>query len=218
MADQKLPAEVRTDFGKGAARQARRANMIPAVIYGHGAEAIHILLPAKATTLAVRTPNALLTLEIDGEDHLALVKDIQRNPIKQIVQHLDLLTVRRGEKVEVDVAIHIEGEPALETTYNLETTTLLVEAEATHLPETLTVSIEGREIGEHVYAADVTLPNGVTLVTDPETLVVNLMAPVVQDLGETEDEATDDDTEATSEGATAADADADAVITDADEQ
>ncbi|KNC18762.1 50S ribosomal protein L25 [Arthrobacter sp. RIT-PI-e] len=216
MADQKLPAQVRTDFGKGAPRQARRAEVSPAVIYGPGAAPPHVLLPAKATTLAVRTANALLTLDVDGEDHLALVKDIQRNPIKQIVQHLDLLTVRRGEKVEVDVTIHVEGEPALETTYNLETTTLLVEAEATHLPETLTVSIEGREIGEHVYASDVTLPSGVTLVTDPETLVVNLMAPVVQDLGETE--ASDDDTEAIAEGATAGDADADAVVTDADEK
>jgi len=216
MADQKLPAQVRTDFGKGAARQARRAEMIPAVIYGHGAEPLHVLLPSKATTLAVRTANALLTLDVDGEDHLALVKDIQRNPIKQIVQHLDLLTVRRGEKVEVDVTIHVEGEPAPETTWNLDNTTLLVEAEATHLPETLTVSIEGREIGEHIYASDVTLPSGVTLVTDPETLVVNLMAPVVQDLGDTE--ATDEDTEATSEGATAGDADADAVVTDADEK
>ncbi|WDF34260.1 50S ribosomal protein L25/general stress protein Ctc [Arthrobacter agilis] len=216
MSEQKLAAHVRTEFGKGAARQARRANMIPAVIYGHGAEPIHVLLPAKATTLAVRTPNALLTLDVDGEDHLALVKDIQRNAIKQIVEHLDLLTVRRGEKVEVDVTIHVEGEPTPDTTWNLETTTLLVEAEATHLPETLTVTIEGRGIGEHIYASDVVLPQGVSLVTDPETLVVNLMAPVVQDLGDSEE--TDVDPEAISEGATAPDADKDAVITDADEQ
>ncbi|KQO01858.1 MULTISPECIES: 50S ribosomal protein L25/general stress protein Ctc [Arthrobacter] len=216
MTDQKLAAHVRTEFGKGAARQARRANMIPAVIYGHGADPIHVLLPAKATTLAVRTANALLTLDVAGEDHLALVKDIQRNPIKQIVEHLDLLTVRRGEKVEVDVAIHIEGEPAADVVSNLEASTVLVEAEATHLPETLTVSIEGREVGQHVLASDIVLPQGVTLLTDPETLIVNLMPPVVQDLGETPE--TDDDVEGTSEGATAADADADAVITDADEQ
>lgn len=216
MSEQKLPAQVRTEFGKGSARQARRANMIPAVIYGHGADPIHVLLPAKATTLAVRTANALLTLDVAGEDHLALVKDIQRNPIKQIVEHLDLLTVRRGEKVEVDVAIHIEGEPAADVVSNLEASTVLVEAEATHLPETLTVSIEGREVGQHVLASDIVLPQGVTLLTDPETLIVNLMPPVVQDLGETPE--TDDDVEGTSEGATAADADADAVITDADEQ
>ncbi|MEC5200172.1 large subunit ribosomal protein L25 [Arthrobacter sp. PL16] len=216
MSEQKLAAHVRTEFGKGAARQARRANMIPAVIYGHGAEAIHILLPSKATTLAVRTPNALLTLDINGEDHLALVKDIQRNQLKRIVEHLDLLTVRRGEKVQVDVAIHVEGETLPDVVSNLETNTVLVEAEATHLPETLTVSIEGHNIGEHVYASDIVLPEGVTLLTDPETLIVNVMAPTVQDLGEGDE--TDAATEGTSEGATAAHGDADAVITDADEK
>jgi large subunit ribosomal protein L25 len=216
MSEQKLAAHVRTEFGKGAARQARRANMIPAVIYGHGAEAIHVLLPSKATTLAVRTPNALLTLDINGEDHLALVKDIQRNQLKRIVEHLDLLTVRRGEKVQVDVAIHVEGETLPDVVSNLETNTVLVEAEATHLPETLTVSIEGHNIGEHVYASDIVLPEGVTLLTDPETLIVNVTAPTVQDLGEGDE--TDAATEGTSEGATAAHADADAVITDADEK
>ena len=109
MAEQNLAAEVRTEFGKGVARRARIDNLIPAVIYGHGAEPIHIPLPAKATTLAVRTSNALLNLNINGEQHLALVKDIQRNPIKQIVEHLDLLTVRTGEKVTVDVPVHVTG-------------------------------------------------------------------------------------------------------------
>ncbi len=216
MSEQKLSAHVRTEFGKGAARRARQANMIPGVVYGHGADPIHVLLPSKATTLAVRTANALLTLDIEGADHLALVKDIQRDPIKQIVEHLDLLTVRRGEKVEVDVAIHVEGEPAPEVVSNLEASTVLVEADATRLPEALTVSIEGRQIGEHVFASDIELPSGVTLLTDPETLVVNLMAPVVQDLGDVEE--TDVDTEAVAEGATAPDADQDAVITDADER
>jgi large subunit ribosomal protein L25 len=216
MSEQKLAAHVRTEFGKGSARQARRANMIPAVIYGHGADPIHILLPAKATTLAVRTPNALLTLDINGEDHLALVKDIQRNQLKRIVEHLDLLTVRRGEKVQVDVAIHVEGEPAADVTFNLEANTVLVEADATHLPETLTVNIEGRGVGEHIHASDIELPQGVTLLTEAETLIVNLMAPTVQDLGETPE--TDADVEGTSEGATAGHADADAVITDADEK
>lgn len=209
MSEQKLAAQVRTEFGKGSARRARRANMIPAVVYGHGADPIHVLLPSKATTLAVRTPNALLTLDVEGEDHLALVKDIQRNAIKQIVEHLDLLTVRRGEKVEVDITVHVEGEAAPDVASNLEASTVLVEADATRLPESITVSIEGRQIGEHVFASDITLPDGVTLLTDPETLVVNLMAPTVQDLGET-DEA---DSEAAAEGATAGDADS---TTDAD--
>ncbi|AUZ88606.1 50S ribosomal protein L25 [Arthrobacter agilis] len=216
MSEQKLAAHVRTEFGKGAARQARRANMIPAVVYGHGADPIHVLLPAKATTLAVRTANALLTLDIDGEDHLALVKDIQRNPLKQIVEHLDLLTVRRGEKVQVDVAIHVEGEPAADVVSNLEANTVLVEANATDLPETLTVSIEGRTVGQHVHASDIVLPSGIVLLVDADTLIVNLSGETEQDLGETPE--SDADTEGTSEGATAADADADAVITDADEQ
>ena len=109
MSEQKLAAELRTEFGKGYARRARMANLIPAVIYGHGAEPIHVTLPAKATTLAVRTPNALLSLDINGEGHLALVKDVQRDPIKQIIEHIDLLTVRKGEKVTVDVPVHVAG-------------------------------------------------------------------------------------------------------------
>ena len=186
MSEQKLPAEVRNEFGNGAARQARRANKIPAVIYGHGGDPLHVLLPAKATTLAVRTPNALLTLEVDGTEHLALAKDIQRNPLKQIIEHIDLLTVRRGEKVEVDVTIHIEGEAAHEVVVNLESNTVLVEAEATHLPESLTVNIEGRQVGEHIHASDIQLPAGTRLLVDADTLIVNLAAPTVQDLGEAE--------------------------------
>jgi large subunit ribosomal protein L25 len=201
MSEQKLPAEVRSEFGKGAARQARRANMIPAVIYGHGVDPLHVLLPAKATTLAVRTPNALLTLEVDGQEHMALAKDIQRNPLKQIIEHIDLLTVRRGEKVEVDVTIHIEGEAAPEVVVNLESNTVLVEAEATHLPESLTVNIEGRQIGEHIHASDIELPAGTRLLIDADTLIVNLSAPTVQDLGESE--APVEGTEAAAEGATA---------------
>ncbi|AXJ10394.1 50S ribosomal protein L25/general stress protein Ctc [Arthrobacter sp. PM3] len=178
MSEQKLAAEVRTEFGKGYARRARMANLIPAVIYGHGAEPIHITLPAKATTLAVRVPNALLTLDINGEQHLALVKDIQRNPIKQIVEHLDLLTVRTGEKVTVDVPVHVTGEAAPGTVQNLELTVVSVEAEATHLPTAIEVSIEGRGAGEHVHASDLVLPKGVALLADPEALVVNISEAV----------------------------------------
>ena len=112
MSEQKLAAEVRTEFGKGFARRARMANLIPAVIYGHGAEPIHITLPAKATTLAVRTANALLSLDVNGEEHLALVKDVQRDPIRQIIEHIDLLTVIKGEKVTVDIPVHLVGELA----------------------------------------------------------------------------------------------------------
>lgn len=179
MSEQKLAAELRTEFGKGYARRARMANLIPAVIYGHGAEPIHVTLPAKATTLAVRTPNALLSLDINGEDHLALVKDVQRDPIKQIIEHIDLLTVRKGEKVTVDVPVHVEGETAPETVHNLELTSVSVEAEATHLPESLSVSIEGRGAGEHIHASDLVLPKGVVLLTDADALVVNISEATV---------------------------------------
>lgn len=178
MSEQKLAAELRTEFGKGYARRARMANLIPAVIYGHGAEPIHVTLPAKATTLAVRTANALLSLDINGEAHLALVKDVQRDPIKQIIEHIDLLTVRQGEKVTVDVPVHVEGETAPGTVHNLELTTVSLEAEATHLPEAVEVSIEGRGAGEHIHASDLVLPKGAVLLTDAEALVVNISEAV----------------------------------------
>lgn len=175
MSEQKLAATTRTEFGKGAARKARVAGMIPAVIYGHGADVLHILLPAKATTLAVRTPNALLDIDVDGEAHLALAKDIQRDPIKQIIEHIDLLTVRKGEKVEVEVNVHVEGELAPgANVFNQEANTVLVSADATNLPETITVSIEGRKAGEHIHAGDLELPAGVELLLDPETMVINI--------------------------------------------
>src|SRR4029079_9382502 len=154
MSEQKLAAEVRTEFGKGFARRARMEGLIPAVIYGHGADPIHITLPAKSTTLAVRVANALLTLDINGEQHLALVKDIQRNPIKQIIEHLDLLTVRTGEKVTVDVPVHLSGELATGNVHTLGTTVVSVEAEATPLPTAIEVIIEGRSAGEHIHASD----------------------------------------------------------------
>ncbi|WP_342022317.1 50S ribosomal protein L25/general stress protein Ctc [Arthrobacter citreus] len=189
MSEQKLAGTVRTEFGKGAARKARVANMIPAVIYGHGAEVMHILLPAKATTLAVRTSNALLEIDVDGESHLALARDIQRDPIKQIIEHIDLLTVRKGEKVEVEVNVHVEGELAAgSSVYNQEANTVLVAADATNLPETIVVSIEGRTAGEHIYASDLELPAGVELLLDPETMVINISESVVQDLGAPSDE------------------------------
>jgi large subunit ribosomal protein L25 len=179
MSDQKLAAEVRSEFGKGAARRARRNEQIPAVIYGHGAEPMHILLPAKATTLALRTSNALLTLDVDGEQHLALAKDIQRDPLLQIIEHVDLLTVRKGEKVHVDVNIHIEGEVAPGAILDLEEFTVAVEADATALPETLTINVEGRQVGEHIYARDIELPQGTTLLIEGDTLIAAVSAPSV---------------------------------------
>jgi large subunit ribosomal protein L25 len=174
MSEQKLAAEVRTEFGKGFARRARMAGQIPAVIYGHGAEPIHITLPAKATTLAVRTANALLSLDVNGEGHLALVKDVQRDPIKQIIEHIDLLTVRQGEKVTVDVPVHVVGELAPGNAYNQELTVISLEAEATHLPTAIEVDIEGRSAGQHIHASDLVLPKGSVLLADADALVVNI--------------------------------------------
>ncbi len=188
MSEQKLAGTARTDFGKGAARKARAAGQIPAVIYGHGADVMHILLPAKATTLAVRTANALLEIDVDGESHLALAKDIQRDPIKQIIEHIDLLTVRKGEKVEVEVNVHVEGELAPgSAVFNQEANTVLVAADATNLPETIVVNIEGREAGQHIFAKDLELPAGVELLLDPETMIINVSESTVQDLGESAD-------------------------------
>jgi large subunit ribosomal protein L25 len=174
MSEQKLAAEIRTEFGKGYARRARAAGKIPAVIYGHGAEPIHITVPAKATTLAVRVANALLALDINGEEHLALVKDVQRDPIKQIIEHIDLLTVRTGEKVTVEIPVHVTGDVAPGNVHNQELTTISLEAEATNLPTAVEVSIEGRSAGEHIHASDLVLPKGAVLLADADALVVNI--------------------------------------------
>ena len=199
MSEQKLAAEVRTEFGKGFARRARMAGQIPAVIYGHGAEPIHITLPAKATTLAVRTANALLSLDINGDGHLALVKDIQRDPIKQIIEHIDLLTVRKGEKVTVDVPVHLVGELAPGNAYNQEMTVISLEAEATHLPTAIEVDIEGRSAGQHIHASDLVLPQGSVLLADADALVVNISEATEVTAEEASEEATAQASEAAAE-------------------
>lgn len=199
MSEQKLAAEVRTEFGKGFARRARMAGQIPAVIYGHGAEPIHITLPAKATTLAVRTANALLSLDINGDGHLALVKDIQRDPIKQIIEHIDLLTVRKGEKVTVDVPVHLVGELAPGNAYNQEMTVISLEAEATHLPTAIEVDIEGRSAGQHIHASDLVLPKGSVLLADADALVVHVSEATEVTAEEASEEATAQASEAAAE-------------------
>lgn len=181
----KLKVTRRTDFGKGAARQARRAGLIPAVVYGHGQDPVHLLLPAQETTLAVRNPNALLTVVNEaGEEHMVLPKDIQRHAIKDTVDHLDLIEVRRGEKVVVDVTVHVEGEVAQGNEFVLDHATVPVEAEATHLPESVTISLEGRAAGEHVYATDVQVPAGATLQLEDEIVIATVSEVVEQDLGD----------------------------------
>jgi large subunit ribosomal protein L25 len=172
----RITAEPRTEFGKGAARRIRRDSKVPAVIYGHGTDPRHVSLPGHELMLALKTSNVLLTLDIDGTDELALPKDVQRDPIKGFLEHVDLVVVRRGEKVTVEIGVHLVGEAAPETFVTTESQTLTVEAEATHIPTGVDVSVEGAEVGTQIHAKDVTLPEGVTLVTDPEALVVNVTA------------------------------------------
>ncbi|WP_404352586.1 50S ribosomal protein L25/general stress protein Ctc [Phycicoccus jejuensis] len=174
----KLVAEQRTQFGKGAARKIRRDHKIPAVMYGHGTEPVHITLPGHESMLALKHTNALLTLVIDGKEHLALAKDVQRDPIKPVIEHVDLVVVRRGEKVTVEVAVHVEGEAAPETVVTTVMGTVELEVEATNIPESVVHSVEGAQVGTQVLASDLTLPAGATLVTDPEALVVNVTAQV----------------------------------------
>jgi large subunit ribosomal protein L25 len=181
----RLPAEPRTEFGKGGARRTRRAGKIPAVIYGHGAPPRHVSLPAREFGHAIKHggANVLITLSLDGAEELAIPKAIQRHPIKGGFEHVDLLAVRRGEKVTIDVPIIIVGEVAAGGLLAQESNTVSVEAEATHLPSEIEVSVEGLAIGSHVTAGDLTLPSGATLVTDPEqVLVVIQEAPTAAEL------------------------------------
>ena len=199
-----IPATLRTEFGKGYARRVRANDQIPAVIYGHGAEPLHVILPGHEMMLASRNPNAVLDINVDGEGHLAMIKEVQRHAVRPEILHIDLLTVRRGERVEVEVPLSVAGEVAPTAVHNLEENVLLIEADALKVPEHFEIDIEGREPGEHIYAADVTLPSGVTLVSDPELLVVNVSEPVEQDLGEepeTDEEAEESEGEGSEEAA-----------------
>jgi large subunit ribosomal protein L25 len=172
----KLTAELRTEFGKGAARRIRRAHKVPAVLYGHGTDPIHIALPGHETLLALRTANALLSIDVGGKSQLALPKQVQRDPIKHTIEHVDLVLVRSGEKVTVDIHIQIEGEAAPETLVVVDANSVAIEAEATHIPQQIVVSIEGLRAGTQILASDLTLPEGSTLALDPETLIVNITA------------------------------------------
>ena len=173
-----LAATVRTEFGKGAARRTRRAGLIPAVLYGHGTDPVHLALPGHDTFLALKgNANALLTLEFDGKSELALTKDVQRDPVKRSIDHVDLVLVRRGEKVLVDIPIHVEGETAPGTIHTVESQTLSVHAEATNIPEAFIVSIEGLTETDDVRAGAVEMPAGVELETDPDAVVISITIP-----------------------------------------
>jgi large subunit ribosomal protein L25 len=182
--DNSVVAEVRTSFGKGAARKIRAVGKIPAVLYGHGTEPVHITLPGHQIALILRKANAVLDLDIEGTEQAALVKDVQKDPVLQIIEHIDLIVLRKGEKVQVEVPVHLEGESFAGTLASLDENTLLVEVLAISIPERIMVNIEGAVEGTQILAKDVVLPEGATLVSDPELLVVNVTVPEEADLGD----------------------------------
>jgi large subunit ribosomal protein L25 len=176
MAD-RINAERRERFGKGAARKLRAAGRIPAVIYGHGTDPVHISLPGHETALIIRKANAVLDLDLGSGSQLVLVKDVQKDPVRQVIEHVDLLLVRSGETVQVEVPVHLEGEPAAGTIATLDAQTLLLDVEATHIPERIVLSIEDLADGTQITAADVPLPEGAKLASDPQLLIVGISTP-----------------------------------------
>lgn len=185
MSEVRLSTELRTEFGKGGARRTRRAGKIPAVIYGHGAEPRHVSLPAHefANAIRHRGANVLLTLELDGSDHLVIPKAIQRHAIKGTYDHVDLLTVRSGEKVIIEVPLSVVGAVVPGGLLAQESTHVSIEAEATHLPSEIEVNIDGLEIGEHIAAGDLRLPTGSALAEDPESVLLTMQeAPTAEEM------------------------------------
>jgi large subunit ribosomal protein L25 len=173
----RIEAEPRTEFGKGAARRTRRAGRVPAVIYGHGAGVRHLSLPEHELMLALKTPNVLIRLEgLPGRAGLALPKAVQRDPLKGSIEHVDLIEVRRGEKVTVEIAVRVTGDVFPGGLLDQQMVQIAVEAEATHIPNGIDVDIEGMEIGTSVHAKDLALPEGSTLQGDPEALVLHVLA------------------------------------------
>jgi large subunit ribosomal protein L25 len=188
MSESLIKAESRTEFGKGAARRIRRDNKVPAVIYGHGNDPIHVTLPGHDTLMAIKHggANAVLNIEIDGKVQLALTKQIQADPLKGFLEHVDFVAVKKGEKVTVEVPVHTVGEAAKETFVQIENNVITLEAEATHIPEQIEVSIEGAEAGTQILAGQLELPKGSTLVTDAEQLIVNITQAVSAEAVEAE--------------------------------
>jgi len=187
MAD-KITAEKRTEFGKGAARRIRREDKIPAVVYGHGDDPVHVTLPGHETMMALKHggANALLDLQIDGSSQLALTKQVQIDPIRRVIEHVDFVAVKRGEKVTVDVPIHVVGQAGPDTLVVTENSVVSVEAEATHIPEYFEVSVEGAPVGTMIHASELDLPSGSTLLADPELLIVNVTQQMSEEALEAE--------------------------------
>ena len=179
MPEVKIAAEAREEFGKGAARRSRREGKVPAVLYGHGTDTRHLSLPGHDLMLALKTPNVLLRLDgLKNGSEIALPKAVQRDPVKGFIEHVDLILVRRGEKVTIEVPVRITGEiaPGDGGMLNQQLVQITLEAEATNIPQAIEVDVEGMEIGAAVHAGDLNLPAGATLAVDPETLVLHVLA------------------------------------------
>ncbi|UNK71919.1 50S ribosomal protein L25/general stress protein Ctc [Microbacterium sp. H1-D42] len=187
--DNKVHVDLRTNFGKGFARRLRAEGKIPAVVYGHGTDPVHVALPGHQVSLIIRRANALLDLDIDGKSQLALVKDVQKDPVRQIIEHIDLLVVKKGEKVVVEVPIVVTGESFSGTIVTVDVATIKLEVEATHIPEHLEVSVEGLEEGAHITAGDVKLPKGAALLDEPDVLLVAVSIPAAEVAEENAEEA-----------------------------
>lgn len=181
MSEVRIAAEPRTEFGKGASRRARRAGKVPAVLYGHGTEPRHLNLPGHELMLALKTPNVLIRLDGLDKDNLVLPRSVQRDAIKGFLEHVDLLVVTKGEKVEVEIPVTLIGEVKAPGVLNQELVTVSVEAEATRIPQGVEYDIEGLEIGTTPTADDLKLPEGITLLTDPETILLTVSAPRVEE-------------------------------------
>jgi large subunit ribosomal protein L25 len=191
MSEVKISAATRTEFGKGAARRIRRESKVPGVLYGHGSDPVHLTLPGHDLLMALRTPNVLIALDIDGKSNeLAIPKSVQRDPLKGFLEHVDLQLVKRGEQVNVEIYVHTEGELApggnlLEHVLNA----LPVEAEATHIPESVTVSVEGLTAGDSILAKDIPLPKGTTLAVEGDTVVLQVLSAQAEEAPEGEESA-----------------------------
>jgi large subunit ribosomal protein L25 len=204
--DTKVQAEIRENFGKGFARRLRAAGKIPAVIYGHGTDPVHVALPGHQVSLLIRRANALLELDVNGTPQLTLVKDVQKDPVHQIIEHIDLLVVKQGEKIQVDVPVVVVGEPAAGTIANLDAQTVSLEVEATHIPEHIEVDVEGLEDGTHITAADLALPRGAALAAEGDVLVVAISVPAAalaaeEEIAEADAEVAAEQAEASGEAA-----------------
>ncbi|GAA0940495.1 50S ribosomal protein L25/general stress protein Ctc [Nonomuraea longicatena] len=204
MSEVRIAAEPRTTFGKGAARKIRRDDKVPAVLYGHGIDPKHLTLPGHEVLLALRTPNVLIHLKGEGVDELALPKGVQRDPIRGYVEHVDLLLVKRGEKVTVEIPVTTTGDVNSEGILDQQLVAIAVEAEATHIPTGVEVDVEGLEVGVVITAADLKLPKGATLTADPEVVVIQVIAKPTEAAVETAEEGA----EAAAEGEAAESAEA----------